>query len=234
MTVKSMIVWTLRLVALSLLFPILFTICGSIVPMDLPPMEEVNLPAVYRGILLISVVNSLVVILLISTSRWHGFKLVAGLWLAYFGVSAVMAQIETWYFAPALGIARGLAFSILLRDLMLNIIFIPLAVLITGKLKGTSEEESNTRLIMPVSQWAWKLPLIAVAYLILYFSFGQFVAWQNPAVREMYGGGTNMEVFSYWRLIPFQIFRSMLWVLFTLPAIRFMKAAVALHRNCHL
>lgn len=37
-------------------------------------------------------------------------------------------------------------------------------------------------------------------------------------------GGTNMEVFAFTRLIPFQIFRSRLWVLFTLPAIRFMQS----------
>jgi hypothetical protein len=161
--------------------------------------------------------------LVMSVSEWRGLKLIAGLWIAYFGMAAVMAQIETWYFAPALGIARGLAFSILLRDLILTAVFIPLAVLIMGKISGTSNRQPNTRLIMPLSQWAWKLPVIAVAYLILYFSFGQFVAWQNPAVREMYGGGTNLEVFAYARLIPFQIFRSMLWVLFTLPAIRFMQ-----------
>jgi len=77
---------------------------------------------------------------------------------------------------------------------------------------------------MPASQWVWKLAVITGAYLILYFGFGQLVAWQNPALRTMYGNGANQEVFNNTILIPFQAGRSLLWVLWILPAIRMLRA----------
>jgi hypothetical protein len=45
------------------------------------------------------------------------------------------------------------------------------------------------------------------------------VAWQNPEVRALYDGGANPQVFASERLIPFQVLRALLWVLFALPVI---------------
>jgi hypothetical protein len=110
--------------------------------------------------------------------------------------------------------------------------FSVLAVLILGKRKAkTVDAESNDRLIMPVSEWSWKLALIALSYLILYLTFGYFIAWRNPAVREYYGGVDPGSFFAQmgtvlrdtpW-LIPFQIFRAMLWTALALPVVRMMK-----------
>jgi hypothetical protein len=74
--------------------------------------------------------------------------------------------------------------------------------------------------------WAWRLALIAMAYLTLYFSFGYVVAWQNPEVRALYEGGINQSVFANERLIPFQILRALLWVLFALPVIRMTRGTI--------
>jgi hypothetical protein len=107
-----------------------------------------------------------------------------------------------------------------------------LAVLILGKRKADiANTEPNPRLVMPTKEWAWKLTVIAIAYLILYFTFGYFIAWQNPAVREYYGGIDEGSFFAnmatvlrntLW-LIPFQILRAILWVAIALPIIRMMK-----------
>jgi hypothetical protein len=64
------------------------------------------------------------------------------------------------------------------------------------------------------------MTLIALAYLILYFGFGHLVAWSNPALREMYGGGIDPEVFNLGRMVTLQIVRSALWVAFGAPVIR--------------
>jgi hypothetical protein len=110
--------------------------------------------------------------------------------------------------------------------------FSVLAVLILGKRKvRTVNTELNARLIMPMSEWAWKLAVIAVAYVILYFTFGYFIAWQNPAVRNYYGGSDEGSFVAHMRtvlataswLVPFQILRGMLWAALALPVIRMMK-----------
>jgi hypothetical protein len=69
---------------------------------------------------------------------------------------------------------------------------------------------------------------IGVVYVVLYFTFGYFVAWQNPALRRYYGGtdpgsflasvGQNW-VNNSW-IFPLQFARGILWVLFLLPLIR--------------
>lgn len=70
-----------------------------------------------------------------------------------------------------------------------------------------------------VSGWAWRLAVIAVAYLVLYFGAGFIVAWQNPEVRALYGGGVDARVFNMALLVPFQVLRSALWVLCALPVL---------------
>jgi len=72
------------------------------------------------------------------------------------------------------------------------------------------------------------LTAIAVAYLILYYAFGYFVAWKNPAVRAYYGGtdpGNFLAQLAWiWEttpwMFPLQALRAMLWAAFTLPVIR--------------
>ena len=110
--------------------------------------------------------------------------------------------------------------------------FSVLAVLILGKRKAaTVDAEPNARLIMSPSEWAWKLVVIALAYVILYFTFGYFIAWRNPAVQEYYGGidpgsfvaqmGTVLRNTPW--LVPFQILRAMFWIALALPVIGMMK-----------
>lgn len=80
-------------------------------------------------------------------------------------------------------------------------------------------------------EWLWKLAVIAVTYVVLYFTFGYFVAWKNPAVQEYYGGTdpgsfaaqmTSVLRATPW-LVPLQILRAMFWVLIALPVIRMLK-----------
>ena len=40
---------------------------------------------------------------------------------------------------------------------------------------------------MPLKEWLWKLGVIYIAYLVLYYLAGYFIAWQNPELRAFYG-----------------------------------------------
>jgi hypothetical protein len=70
--------------------------------------------------------------------------------------------------------------------------------------------------------------LIALAYLVLYWGAGYFIAWQNPELRAFYGRpGPALPFLAHAAetlrtdplLLPFQVLRSWLWVLCTLPVI---------------
>jgi hypothetical protein len=137
---------------------------------------------------------------------------------AWYGVMTIMSQIETAWFAPALNIPRSLAVAVALQTLPLVLIFTPAAVFVWGRWHSTgTEPETRARLPLTATEWLWKLALIAVLYLVLYFGYGYIVAWQNPTLRALYGEGMNQEVFNFALLIPLQLVRSALWVLFALP-----------------
>lgn len=137
-----------------------------------------------------------------------------------YGVMTFMAVIEAAYFGPTLGIQTEWLPGLFVSTIPAVLITVPLAVLILGKGKHVEDTKPNERLVMPAGQWVWKMALIALAYLILYFGFGYLVAWSNPALREMYGGGVNPEVFNLGRMVTLQIVRSALWVAFGAPVIR--------------
>lgn len=181
--------------------------------------------------LIVSFLNTAVLTYPIIRSRWSGWRLVAVVFVVLFGISYFMTQIEAFVFVTNLPSSEIRA--ILLMGATVALIFSPLAVLILGKMRrSTAEEGPNLRLVMPWTEWVWKLAAIAVAYLILYFTFGYFVAWQSAALREFYSGSTELlGFFEQWGntlsgnpgLVPFQILRSLLWVVWALPVIRMMK-----------
>jgi hypothetical protein len=108
-------------------------------------------------------------------------------------------------------------------------IAIPPSVLILGRWKAPPDMEPNAALVMPVGQWVWKLALIVIAYILLYWCAGYFIAWQNPEVRAFYGSPGPAAPFLTHTLntlsndpllFPFQMLRAILWVLCALPIIR--------------
>ena len=111
-------------------------------------------------------------------------------------------------------------------------VFVPLAVLIFGK-AGSRKDEilTDQRLNASASVWIAKLALIAVAYVIIYFAFGYFIAWQSAAVRAYYGGGELSgfiaDLANNLRnrplLFVLQAARGLLWAALAVPVIKMMK-----------
>ena len=154
----------------------------------------------------------------------------ATVFVVFYGVMTFMPQIESAVFLNRL--PPGPLSRWFLMGVLVAAPFSVLAVLILGKRKAaTVDAEPSSRLVMPPSEWAWKLAAIALAYVILYFTFGYFIAWKNPAVPEYYGGTDPGSFFAQmgtvlrntpW-LMPFQILRAMFWVALAWPVIRMLK-----------
>jgi hypothetical protein len=105
-------------------------------------------------------------------------------------------------------------------------------VLVLGKRNAHDTTDGDVYLLpQSAGQWIWKLSVIAVVYVLLYFTFGYFVAWQSPAVRSYYNGTDAGNFFaqmahtvrdSPWLLL-LQFFRGLLWTALAVPVIRMMK-----------
>ena len=115
------------------------------------------------------------------------------------------------------------------QGLPVAFIFVPLAVVIMGRFRPLENADSSPEIeSMPLREWIWKLGVIYVAYLILYYGAGYFIAWQNPEVRAFYGSpGEALPFFQQmahifrddpW-LTPFQLLRTLVWVAGALPVI---------------
>lgn len=230
-TIKASFKWIFRFILLFILF-IVFFIIGSMAVAGVMPDNATSEPGLVpatTGLLIIAFADVLVIAALILTSQWHGWKLALGLGLAYYGAVTFLMQIETWYFLSSVTVGPQLLPRLFLMGIPPGLVFIPLAVWILGKGRATAETSPNLALVMPVKQWLWKLAAIAVAYLVLYWGAGYFIAWQNPELRAFYGQpGDALPFLTHTAntlrndplLFPFQILRALLWILCALPVIR--------------
>jgi len=231
MKLKTALFISLKTIALTIVLFICFVIAGGVVgQQDSASQAPEQTSTALIALLTVCFLNTVVLAHIILRSRWVGWRLIATAFFVFYGVMTFMSQIESAVFVTRL--PSGMLPRLFLMGALIAAPFSVLAVLILGKRKAdTVNTELNARLVMPTMEWAWKLAVIAIAYLILYFTFGYFIAWQNPAVREYYGGSDEGSFFAnmstvlantFW-LIPFQILRAMLWVAIALPVIRMMK-----------
>jgi hypothetical protein len=220
----------LRVIVLTIILFICFGVAASVVGLAGNSQASGQAGAGALPLLTVCLLETAVLTYLILRSRWTGWRLAAAIFFAFYGVTTFMSQIESAVFLTRL--PSGMLPRLFLMGALIAAPFSVLAVLILGKRKAeTVDIESNFRLVMPASEWAWKLAVIAIVYVGLYFTFGYFIAWRNPAVREYYGGtdpggfvaqmGTVLRTTPW--LVPFQILRAMCWVALALPVIRMMR-----------
>jgi hypothetical protein len=221
-----------RLARFAVLFPV-SVVCvvagGTIVAGALPAdaATEPGLVSPGAGLVILSLANLLVVAALVLCLRWTGWKLALVVGLVYYGAVTVMMQIETWYFLYGITVGPDLLGRLFLMGIPTAVVLVPATVRLLGKWRATPQPPP-ARERMPAGQWAWKLALIALAYLVLYWGAGYFIAWQNPELRAFYGRpGPALPFLAHAAetlrtdplLLPFQVLRSWLWVLCTLPVI---------------
>lgn len=233
-----------KIASLAVIHFILFAVVAAV----LIPQAESTGPAQASAavsLLVVCILQTAVLAYVIVRSRWGGWRLTVAIFVVLYGTMTVMPQIESAIFISVL--PPGFLPRLFLMGAIIAAILSPLAVLILGKrndgqsqqphgrfpVKGVRYLFSARSLVMPMREWAWKLSLIAVVYVGLYFSFGYYVAWQVPEVRAYYGAtdptgfiGQMQSVFEQTPWLPaFQVLRAMMWTALALPVIRMMKGA---------
>lgn len=230
---KSTLVFVLRLLVLVIMYFLSFSVISAAL---LPPLgqnpTESDSSNVLLAMLVISLINTLALVYVVSRSRWSGWKLTFTMWFVLFGVLTLMSQIETAVFIRTL--PPGFLLRLFLVGFLFAGVFAAILTLVLGKRRQFKEDSSApSRLQMPIVNWIYKLAVIALVYVVLYFTFGHFIAWSNPAVRQYYGGGDYSgfltQLVRVWHDTPWlfalQIFRAMLWTAIAVPVIRMMKGA---------
>ena len=170
-----------RVLVLTFLYQVLFvTLSAILIPRSAQTGGADSEAHVLLALLTVSLLNSLVLAYVILRSRFTGWWLMLNVFLVFFGVVTLLPQIETAVFVRNL--PPALLMGIVYSGLLLALIFSCLAVVVLGK-RRTNRNPEARHVSLSRNQWLMRFTLLAVCYVIIYFTFGYFVAWRNPAVR---------------------------------------------------
>jgi hypothetical protein len=169
---------------------------------------------------------------LILRSSWHGWRLAGAIWVGMYGISTVATQVESVFFLSN-KLPHGMITALFLQGAIAAALFSPLAVLLLGKWRASKAPVSPALARMGAPSAAWRLALIVGAFVFLYMFFGYYVAWQNPDLRQYYGGLEQSSFYAalktnwvYNRSIyVLQVFRALLYAACLYPLIRMLRAA---------
>lgn len=217
--VKPFLLLALKLFLVFIAMLVAFIVSALVIRtgIETPPNEATQAGI---AVLVVSLINSLVLAYLILRSHWNGIKLFAAIVLVHFGVETFMTQIETLYFNNAIKMPMNVLANVVLLGLVRALVFAVLAVLILGKWRGTAAVGNSEELFASSQEWLKPLAFLALAYAVIYFIFGYFVAWQWAEARQYYTGSTAIQPFfthltntfvSDPILPVFQILRGTMW-----------------------
>ncbi len=253
MTAGKVLKTGLKILAVCVLFASCFALGGTLSGLNKigqqgPPAkqaissqpETVGIPQatlmpenILRTFLIFSVCAGVALSYLILRSSWHGWALVGAVCLGMYGISTVASQIDSVFFLSN-KLPHGMIRAIFLQGAIATALFAPVAVLLLGKSRAVPRAQSvPAPARMRASSAAWRITLIVVAFVFLYMFFGYYVAWQNPTLRQYYGGQEYSSFFASLKanwiyhpwIYPLQVFRALLYIGSLYPLIRMLRVA---------
>lgn len=233
MKIKSVLKDILKFSLLVVATTMAFVVASALLPYS-EAFKEANKnadPSVLLYVILANAWICFTIIFVVRHSSWRSNALMPGLTATLFFVYAFMTQIETYFFGEAFP-------SLTNTDIVLitisNGVSIFVGVPLGTKLFGKKEQaiQSISKPFLNVNELMIKLSLIGIMYVIVYFVFGYFVAWQVEELRVFYSGQTEDPGFiASWInnyherpiIYPFQFVRGVLFGLFVLPLVSMFK-----------
>ena len=182
---RVLLATAIRFIAVSILYFVCFVVVsGALLSTPAEQRAPAEAGATLAALLIVSLINGAVWTYVIRRSYWTGWKLIVTVLLVFYGVTTAMPQIETAYFITRL--PPGMLPRLFLAGIIIAAVFAPLAVLILGKARTRANETPHdARLNMPLGSWVAKLSLIVVAYILIYFTFGYFIAWKSRSSARL-------------------------------------------------
>lgn len=215
---KKAIIFAFKIVLLAIIMIIGMSVSSLIVGIH---QSSQSSSSPFALILIYSFLNTLILSVFIINSKDRGFKLILKTFIIFYGTQYFMTQIETIYFNYAVKMPLSELTKVLISGGITAIIFSLAAVLILGKYKGKKDSIDLKFIAYTyVSKLIPSILLLSFIYVLIYFIFGYFVAWQFADLRQFYSGSTNiLNVFQHCAkqfrddpMLPlFQFIRGILW-----------------------
>ncbi|MCD6341959.1 MAG: hypothetical protein J7L83_03795 [Thaumarchaeota archaeon] len=224
MDARGVIAFCWRTVLSSLILSALFSAASIMVGLT-SPLQFPNPLASLCGLILMCLLDAAILGYLVIRSRWSGWRLVLGVFFAFFCVKTFLSQIETLVFLRYLVeiVSAEMLPKFFAQGAVTALLFSPVLVLVHERMrKSEALQGSGGRLIMPKKEWAWKLASIAVIYVITYILFGMLVfrPLAGKAFEEYYAG---LQL--PWWILPFQAVRGLMWAAIAILVVRMMRGS---------
>lgn len=214
---KKSIIWGLKEILLVIIMIIGMVISNVVVDIHITQSSNNSV----APLLIFCILNTMILTIFIINSKIHGVKLIGITFIIFWGIQYFMTQMETLYFNDAVKMPLIDVMKVVISGALSAIIFSTFAVLILGKSKKKLPSVVNENLTK--SSFIKLVPnvtILSISYVLIYFLFGYFVAWQFPDLRYYYTGSTAiLNVFQHISkqfqtdpILPlFQLFRGLLW-----------------------
>ena len=160
--------------------------------------------------------NAVALVFWLRNTSLSGIHLGLVSFAVFFLCMTIMPQTDTYFFVRnPWRIIRSAATLGLVVSAMAAVT----SVVVLGRWRRLPQ--AKNRIGYSVPGIAVRLSLSVLAYVALYVVFGYFIAWQNPELRALYGGGDSVLGFFERittppvpnRVIPFQAARGLAWAL---------------------
>ncbi|HPR60217.1 MAG TPA: hypothetical protein PLF35_04680 [Prolixibacteraceae bacterium] len=209
--------FALKFAGLLLVYALITMLAEAIYPstVDVAPS-----PGAFTALITQLLVNSIAIVYLTNRLDLNVWKRILSTTLVVYGIQLFMTQMETWIFREAFPTIDNHELTRLFVMGFVVIFAVSAFAALLWKKKTLTVYATQNSLIN--KSWYYKLPLLSVAYMMLYFFFGRYVAFQSEALREFYA--TSLGNINANGLIITQVFRGALWVLLCLPMVLWIRA----------
>lgn len=176
---KTVVTLVIKIVALTFAMLIIQAVASQVTGLNASSESQIDPAVAGQYALLTSFLFTIALSYPIMRSTWFGWKLILTVAVLTYGIMTFLSQIETVVFLKYLVdiVNPEMIPRLFVQGIIVAVLFSPLAVWVHGKVKRSeghdpqddSQKPGNT-LTMPFSQWAWKLALLAIIYILIYIS----------------------------------------------------------------
>jgi hypothetical protein len=170
-------------------------------------------------LILVALIDTMLLSYFVLSSRWKGWKEWAAVFAILYGMVYVLTVAETFFLGGIL--PANMVPTLLVNGAITSAIFAAALAWVLGS-REMQGGMGSTRLKMPGKEWAWKILVSAVVFLLLFFAFG-FIVYMplgkalDPVAYTQEQSSIASNTASL--VFPIELLRGALWALFAVPAI---------------
>jgi hypothetical protein len=192
---KKTVIIILQVVAVCIVIFTAQMLVGMLIPIpDLKIPSEQEIPLLPLFLLIVSVTDALIISYIVRRSNWHGCKLALAVFILLIGNRIFEEQIDGIFLMDYLGLDLLVITLMSLQTLIVSGIGSICAVLILCRSKQSQEPVKKVEFDIRVGGWVIRWICFPLLFIVIYYLCGGLLAWINPAVREYYGGGGEINL----------------------------------------